>query len=55
MSRKVIPKSPVVVGVPEMVPPALRVRPVGNPPELIDHVYPGVPPEAESAWEYPIP
>jgi hypothetical protein len=43
---------PVAVGVPEMVPVvAARVRPAGRLPELIDHVYDGVPPVADSGAE----
>ena len=35
-----------VVGVPEIVPSADRVKPSGSAPEAIDHAYGGVPPEA---------
>jgi hypothetical protein len=38
---------PVAVGVPEMVPVvAARLSPAGRLPELIDHVYEGLPPAA---------
>jgi hypothetical protein len=39
---------PVAVGVPEMVPlVAARVSPAGRLPEVMDHVYAGVPPVAD--------
>jgi hypothetical protein len=38
-------KVPLTVGVPEIT-PLLRLIPAGKLPELIDHVYPGVPPLA---------
>jgi hypothetical protein len=46
---------PVVVGVPLIVPLALRFRPAGSAPLLTVHAYPPVPPLAASVWEYPIP
>jgi hypothetical protein len=36
VARKVAEKLPVAVGVPEIVPAALRVRPAGRLPEAID-------------------
>ena len=48
-------ESPVPVGVPDMMPALDSVRPAGNAPELRDHVYPGVPPLAAKAAEYPVP
>ena len=42
---------PEVVGVPVIAPEdTLRVRPVGNVPEVIDHVYEAFPPVAVSDW-----
>jgi hypothetical protein len=41
---------PIVVGVPLMVPLAASNRPAGSEPRVVDHVYPPVPPLAESAW-----
>lgn len=46
---------PLVVGVPEMTPPAESVRPVGRLPDVIDQVYPGVPPLADIAAVYAVP
>ena len=37
-----------MVGVPEMAPAELILRPAGKVPEVIDHVYGGTPPEAAS-------
>lgn len=48
-------KTPLVVGVPVIYPPALRPSPVGKVPDVIDHVYGAVPPAAESACEYAVP
>ena len=42
---------PAVSGVPEIVPPADRVNPVGSVPTDTDHEYGGVPPQALSACE----
>ena len=43
---------PTAVGIPEMVPVvAARFRPAGRLPELIDHVYDGVPPVADRGAE----
>ena len=42
---------PAVVGVPEMVPPALRLSPAGSEPVDTDQVYGGDPPVAASGWE----
>jgi len=47
---------PEPLGVPEITPVvAASVSPAGRLPELIFHVYPGVPPAAWSAAEYVIP
>ena len=47
---------PVAVGVPEMVPVvAARLSPAGRLPELIDHVYDGLPPVAVIGAEYATP
>ena len=43
---------PPATGVPEIVPAALRLRPVGSDPETSAHVYAGVPPVAVSDCEY---
>ena len=44
------PKVPVFVGVPEMFPvDELSERPLGSDPDMIENVYPGVPPVAISA------
>ena len=42
---------PAVVGVPEMVPLALRFSPAGSEPVDTDQVYGGDPPVAASGWE----
>jgi len=42
-------KLPVAVGVPEMVPPVLRVRPVGRLPDVTVNVM-GAEPEAVQMW-----
>jgi hypothetical protein len=42
---------PAVPGVPEIVPPADRLKPAGSDPLATDHVYGGVPPAAPSACE----
>jgi hypothetical protein len=43
---------PDAVGLPEMIPlVAARVSPAGRLPDLIDHVYAGVPPVADIAAE----
>ena len=41
---------PAVVGVPEIVPVVLRVRPGGSDPLASDQVSGGVPPAAASVW-----
>jgi hypothetical protein len=46
---------PLAVGVPEMTPPDESVSPAGRLPEVIDQVYPGVPPLAESTVLYAVP
>jgi hypothetical protein len=47
---------PLALGVPEMVPVvAARVSPAGRLPELIDHVYDGLPPVADIGAEYATP
>ena len=46
---------PLAVGVPEMTPPAESVRPAGRLPDVIDQVYPGVPPLADSVALYAVP
>ncbi len=46
---------PAVVGVPPMVPEALRVRPAGGAPAVRVHVYPPVPPAAARDCEYATP
>jgi hypothetical protein len=43
------------VGVPLMVPPALRLSPAGNAPPLTLQTFPPVPPLAASACEYAVP
>jgi hypothetical protein len=48
--------TPVTDAVPEIVPVvAARVNPAGRLPEVIDHVYAGVPPLARKACEYAVP
>jgi hypothetical protein len=42
---------PAAVGVPDIVPPAPRLRPAGMAPLVTDHVYGGVPPVALSPCE----
>jgi hypothetical protein len=42
---------PALSGVPEIVPPADRVKPEGGVPSDTDHEYGGTPPEAPSACE----
>jgi len=42
---------PAAPGVPDIVPPAERLKPVGSEPLATDHVYGGDPPEAPSACE----
>jgi hypothetical protein len=46
---------PVLVGVPLMVPPLLKLRPAGNAPDVTVHEYGVVPPEAVSVVEYGVP
>jgi hypothetical protein len=46
---------PFVVGVPEITPALESVRPAGRLPEGSVHVYPGVPPVAESDALYAVP
>jgi hypothetical protein len=46
---------PAAVGVPLIVPPALRLSPAGNAPPLTLHTYPPVPPVAASVCEYAVP
>jgi hypothetical protein len=46
---------PAAVGVPEIVPPALRFIPAGSDPLATDQVYGGAPPLAASACEYAVP
>jgi uncharacterized membrane protein len=43
-TRKVGEEVPVVVGIPLITPDELRVRPIGNDPLLISHVFVPVPP-----------
>jgi hypothetical protein len=43
-------KEPLVVGVPEIRPPLVMLRPVGSEPEKIDHVYGAVPQQAFIWW-----
>lgn len=42
---------PVAVGIPEMVPAALRLKPAGNEPEFTVQEYGGTPPVAASVDE----
>jgi hypothetical protein len=42
---------PVVLGVPDSMPSAERLRPAGSVPVATDHEYGGVPPEAAKACE----
>jgi len=46
---------PAVPGVPDIVPPAERLKPAGSVPTDTVHVYGGDPPEAASACEYAVP
>jgi hypothetical protein len=46
---------PLDVGVPEMTPPAESVSPAGRLPDVIDQLYPGVPPLADIAALYALP
>ena len=49
------PLGPAVVGVPVIAPPVLRCNPAGSAPPETVHVYPPVPPVAESESEYAAP
>ena len=51
VTRTVKLLDPAVPGVPDMVPPAARLKPAGSVPLAIVHVYGGVPPEAARACE----
>jgi hypothetical protein len=42
---------PIVPGVPDIVPPADKVKPAGGVPTDTDHEYGGTPPDAPSACE----
>ena len=46
---------PVPVGVPEIVPLLLRLRPAGSVPDKTDHEYGVLPPEAKIVDEYGCP
>ena len=46
---------PTVVGVPEIVPPLLKLKPAGNVPERTLHEYGVLPPEADTVDEYGCP
>jgi hypothetical protein len=46
---------PLAVGVPEITPPEESVSPAGRLPDVIDQLYPAVPPLAESAELYAVP
>ena len=46
---------PALPGVPDIVPPADRLRPAGNDPPATDHEYGGDPPDAPSGCEYATP
>ena len=48
-------KSPAVVGVPVRTPPGVKLKPVGNTPEVTDHVNGAAPPEDCKAKEYAAP
>jgi hypothetical protein len=48
-------EDPPAVGVPLITPPALSVKPPGNEPVEIVHVFPPLPPVAVSVWEYAVP
>jgi hypothetical protein len=43
---------PIAVGVPEISPPFVNVRPAGRVPEMSDQLYGPVPPVAASVWLY---
>ena len=47
-------EEPAPTGVPLIIPPA-RLKPAGSDPLAIDHVYGGVPPDALTDCEYPVP
>jgi hypothetical protein len=51
VTRTVKLLDPAVPGVPEIVPPADRLKPAGSDPLATDHTYGGVPPAAPSACE----
>src|SRR5260370_30080733 len=53
--RTVKLRDPALRGVPDIAPPAARLKPAGSDPLATDHVYGGVPPEAASACEYATP
>ncbi len=55
VTRTVKLLDPAVPGVPEIVPPAARLKPAGSDPLATDHAYGGVPPEAPSVCEYAAP
>jgi hypothetical protein len=44
-----------VVGVPLITPAVDGVRPAGSAPDVMDHIYGGVPPVAAKLWEYAVP
>ena len=46
---------PLPVGVPEITPLLERLNPAGRLPDVIDHVYPGVPPLADIVALYAVP
>ncbi len=48
VTRTVKLLDPALPGVPDIVPPAARLKPAGSDPLATDHVYGGVPPEAPS-------
>jgi hypothetical protein len=48
-------KVPAAVGVPEIAPALLSVRPAGSAPALIDHAYGVAPPAARIVAEYDVP
>src|SRR6185437_6285008 len=48
-------KSPLVVGVPDRMPPVLRVRPGGSVPPVVVKVYGAVPPVAANVCRYATP
>jgi hypothetical protein len=49
VTRTVKLLDPAAPGVPEIVPPAERLKPVGSDPVATDHEYGGEPPDAPSA------